>query len=164
MRYRCHICNKEHDDLPDIGADYPDQWYAIPESERAARAKVSSDLCRIDNEHYFIRGVIEIPLIDAPGERFGFGVWVSQAKHNFETYVEHFKDASGIGPFFGWLCTRIKYYEALPEQIKTMAHFPSGDQRPLIRLEPADHALAVDQRDGIRLEKAWEIVHFYMKV
>ena len=33
----------------------------------------------------------------------------------------------------------------------------------MIELEPTAHPLAVDQREGITLEKAWAIVHFYMK-
>ena len=33
--------------------------------------------------------------------------------------------------------------------------------RPAIRVEPTDHPLAVDQRNGITLDKAWDIVHRY---
>jgi hypothetical protein len=44
-----------------------------------------------------------------------------------------------------------------------MAHFRGDGLRPRIELEPADHPLAVDQRDGITLAKAWEVVHFYEK-
>ncbi len=38
----------------------------------------------------------------------------------------------------------------------------ADDQRPKIELEPTGHPLAVHQRDGIPLEKAWEIAHFYL--
>lgn len=161
MGYQCHVCGKEHDDLPDIGADYPDPWFGIPEAERATRVKINSDLCRIDGKEFFIRAVLRIPLIDAPGESFGFGVWVSQAPKNFQAYVEHFQDSSGIGPFFGWLCTRIRYYDEDTFGLKTMAHFQGGNQRPLIVVEPTEHPLAFDQRNGISVAKAWEIVHFY---
>src|SRR5437764_1324349 len=132
MPYPCHVCGKEHDDLPDIGADYPDQWYGMSAAERAARIKMNSDLCRIDGKEFFIRAVLQIPLIDAPGETFSFGVWVSQAPQNFQTYVEHFQDSSGIGPFFGWLCTGVRYYEPSSFGLKTMVHFQAGNQRPLV--------------------------------
>jgi hypothetical protein len=160
VRYRCHTCGKEHDDLPDIGADKPDNWWGIPKKERARRIKLTGDTCIIDDD-YFIRGVIEIPVHDYP-EKFGFGVWVSQKKENFFTYRKH-PDTSAIGPFFGWLCTRIAYYEDSTSLLKTMAHFQDGNLRPRIELEQTNHPLAVDQREGITLEKAWEIVHFYMK-
>lgn len=157
MGYTCPSCGREHDDLPDLGADKPDPWYDIPEKERTTRAELASDTCILDREHYFIRGVILIPVRD--GDRpFGFGVWVSQKRENFLTYVAKPDDAT-IGPFFGWLSTRLSYYEQDTFLIKTMAHFRGKGLRPSIKLEPTDHPLAVAQRDGITLATAWEIVH-----
>jgi hypothetical protein len=161
MSYRCPTCGKIHDDLPDIGADKPDQWFGVPEKERKKRIKFTPDTCIIDNEDYFIRGVVEIPIHDYP-EQFGFGAWVSQKKENFFTYQKH-PDTPDIGPFFGWLCTRIRYYQVDTSMLKTRAHFRGDGLRPSIELEAIDHPLAVDQREGITLEKAWEIVHFYEK-
>ncbi len=159
MSYRCTVCGEQHDDLPDIGADRPDLYWDIPEEERARRIALTSDTCILDNEHYFIRGVLAIPVHELP-RSFGFGVWVSQKRENFFTYRKH-PDSSDIGPFFGWLCTRIAYYPVSTQSLKTRAHFRSAGLRPLIELEPTDHPLAVDQRNGISLAKAWEIVHHY---
>jgi hypothetical protein len=63
----------------------------------------------------------------------------------------------------GWLSTDIHWYAPHPTlRLKTMAHFRGNGLRPVIRLEPAsDHPLAVDQRNGITLDRAWEIVHHY---
>ena len=157
-RYKCTVCGEYHDDLPHIGADKPDQWWGVPEKERKRRIKLTSDTCIIDSD-YFIRGVIEIAVHDYP-ETFGFGVWVSQKRENFLTYLKY-PDSADIGPFFGWLCTRIAYYPQDTLMLKTMAHFRSGNLRPSIEVEPTDHPLAIDQREGITLEKAWEIVHYY---
>jgi hypothetical protein len=159
MSYHCTVCGELHDDLPDIAADKPDQWWGIPEKERRRRIKLTSDTCVIDAEDYFIRGVIEIPVHDHP-RRFGFGVWVSQKRENFRTYVRN-PDTAAIGPFFGWLCTRIAFYPQDTLMLKTMAHFREGNLRPRIELEPTDHPLAVDQRQGITLARAWEIAHYY---
>jgi hypothetical protein len=41
-----------------------------------------------------------------------------------------------------------------------LAHFRRGGLRPTIGLEATDHSLAVDQRDGISLAKAWQIAHY----
>jgi len=159
MPFRCTVCDKIHDELPDVGADKPDIWFDIPEAERATRIKLTSDTCVVDDEFYLIRGVIRLPITDEP-EVFGFGVWVSQKKENFVTYLANY-NTSKIGPFFGWLCTNIRFYDAGTMHLKTMAHFQDGNKRPLIEVEPTDHPLAVDQREGITLAKAWEIVHFY---
>jgi hypothetical protein len=157
--YHCTVCGELHDDLPHIGADKPDQWWDVAEGERDRRIKLTSDTRIIDCEHYFIRGVLQIPVHGHP-DPFGFGVWVSQKKENFFKYLE-FPDSAEIGPFFGWLCTRISYYAEDTLLLKSMSHFRGGGLRPVIELEPTDHPLAVDQRNGITLAKAWEIVHHY---
>jgi hypothetical protein len=159
-RFRCSVCGKDHDELPDIAADKPDQWWSVPAKERGRRIKLTSDTCIIDDEDFFIRGVIEIPIHDYP-QQFGFGVWVSQKPENFRKYVRR-PNTSKIGPFFGWLCTRISYYPQDTTMLKTRAHFRDRGLRPTIELEPTDHPSAVDQREGITFEKALQIVHHYM--
>ena len=122
---------------------------------------LTEDLCIIEARDYFIRGVIHIP-VHGTDEGFGWGVWVSQKKEHFETYREYF-DSADIGPYFGWLCTSISYYEAPTLSLKTTAHFRSNNQRPGIVLHQQDHPLYYQQRDGITLEEAWRIVHHYKR-
>jgi hypothetical protein len=160
MSYRCVICGQLHDDLPDMGADRPDGWWSIPEGERDQRILLTTDTCVIDKKDFFIRGVLEIPIHDF-SRPFGFGVWVSQKPENFWMYIENF-ESEDIGPFFGWLCTRLSYYPVDTLGLKTMAHFRGKRLRPRIEVEPTDHPLALDQRSGIALSKAWEIVHHFM--
>jgi hypothetical protein len=73
MSYQCKTCGREHEGLPAMGADRPDHWWEIPEHERDRRIKLTEDTCAIDDEHFFIRGVLEIPLTDHDGT-FDFGV------------------------------------------------------------------------------------------
>jgi len=159
MSFRCTVCGEMHDDLPHVGSDRPDPYWDVAEEERERRIELTSETCVIDDEDFFIRGVIEIPVHDHP-RAFGFGVWISQKRENFEAYQDD-PDASGIGPFFGWLSTHIAFYPEETFLLKTRAHFRGGGLRPLIELEPTDHPLAVDQREGITLRKALEIAHFY---
>lgn len=161
MGFRCKTCDEEHEGLPDIGFQKPDPWFDVPEDERARRVVLTADTCSIDDEDFFIRGVLALPIVDGePGESFGFGVWVSQKKENFERYLAS-PDSAEIGPFFGWLSTRIGYYAEDTFLLKTRAHFRGGDLRPAIELEPTDHPLSIDHHQGITLAKAWEIVHHF---
>ena len=157
LAYRCATCGETHNDLPDVGLLWPDPYFDVPEVERSVRVKATSDTCAIDDEHFFIRGVILVPLLGGR-DYFGLGVWVSQKRENFQTYMEYF-DSPDIGPFFGWLSNRISYYERDTFLLKTMAPFQSNHQRPLIKLEPSDHPLYTDYADGISIDKAWSIVH-----
>jgi hypothetical protein len=157
--YRCATCGRLHHDLPDIGSAEPWHYLTVPEEDRERRTQLTADTCIIDDEDYFIRRVIEIPVHDYP-ERFGFGVWVSQKRDNFQAYLRQ-PGSSEIGPFFGWLCTRLSVYPVDTLGLKTMAHFRERGLRPYIVVEPTDHQLAVEQREGITLHRAWEIVHWY---
>jgi len=158
MGYSCAVCGKPHEGLPDLGIDRPDPWWGVPEPERERRIRLTPDHCVIDERDYFIRGVLSLPIVGSD-RSFGFGVWVSQKKENFEKYLERPEDR-GIGPFFGWLSTRIAFYSPDTFLLKTMAHFRGGGLRPWIELEPTDHPLSLDQRNGISEERAWEIVHW----
>lgn len=158
--YICTVCGQHHGDLPHVAFDMPLYAREIPEMERPARVFLTDDLCSVDSEHFFIRGVLEIPVHDYP-EEFGFGVWVSQKEENYRAYADS-GESNEIGPFFGWLSNEIAFYPERTLSLKARAHFRGNGLRPFIRLEPTDHPLAVDQRKGIALARAWEIVHYYI--
>ncbi len=161
MSYVCKTCGKTHEGLPDVSFQYPDYYFRVPDVERDDRIKCDSDLCSIDKEDYFIRGIILIPVHNHK-HKFGIGVWVSQKKENFETYIDNY-DTADIGPFFGWLSNHIPFYEEETVSLKTMAHFQGSGQRPLIEVEPCEHRLYRDYSEGISLDEAWEMAHSYIK-
>jgi hypothetical protein len=158
MPYLCATCGKEHTDLPHVGFPAPFHW-----ADRFANdpnSLLTEDLCIIQGEDFFVRGVIEIPVHDYEHE-FGWGVWVSHKKENFEAYRAN-PESAAIGPFFGWLCTKIQYFPETTLELKTMAHYRSGRLRPRIVLEEdSPHPLCRQQREGITLSEAWTIVHHY---
>jgi len=157
MAYRCATCGKTHDGIPDLSFQRPDPYFGVPESERDSRIQANSDLCTIDDEDFFIRGVILLPILGQV-DHFGLGVWISQRRENFYTYVNNF-DTREIGPFVGWLSNRIPFYEVDTWAMKTIAHFQGKGQRPHIELEPSDHPLYADYSKGVTLDRAWSIVH-----
>ena len=143
--------------MPDLGFRWPDPYFGVPEAERPTRIQATADTCSIDDQDFFIRGVLLIP-IKGSLHHLGLGVWVSQKRENFQTYLDHFETAE-IGPFFGWLSNSIPFYPRDTWALKTMAHFQGNNQRPLIKLEPSDHPLYTDYSEGITLHRAWSIVH-----
>jgi hypothetical protein len=155
VAYKCATCNKIHTDLPHIGFGAPLHW-----SDKLAddpNSLLTSDLCIIEGRDFFVHGVIEIPVHDYEHE-FGWGVWVSHKKENFETYRNN-SDSAAIGPFFGWLCNEIVGYSQSTLNLKTMAHYRGGKLRPRIEIGESDHPLYLQQRDGISLAEAWAMVH-----
>ena len=140
-----------------MGFRWPDPYFGVPEPERATRIKATSDTCSIDDEDFFIRGVILVPIRNH-ADHFGIGVWVSQKRENFQAYLDNF-DSADIGPFFGWLSNRIRFYQPETWALPTMAHFQGHNRRPLIKLKPSEHPLYRDFAEGITMDRAWSIVH-----
>jgi hypothetical protein len=154
----CRTCGRFHAELPmSFGADAPVPYYAIPENERKARCDLTSDACVIDSEHFFIRGCLEIPVLE--GTRpFVWGVWTSLSKQNFKRMAEMWETPGRESepPYFGWLCSLLPFY---PEtlHLKTQVHTRPVGQRPFVELEPTDHPLAVEQRQGITMDRVREM-------
>ena len=157
-RWRCGSCGQWHDDLPlASGPPAPMLWFTIPESEREQRAMLSSDLCLIDEQHGFIVGNLEIPIIGSD-KLFSWDAWVSVSLPNFKRAFQLWEQVGRESepPYFGWLSSVLPGY---PETIhlKAMVQTREVGRRPHIELEPTDHPLAVEQRSGITWERVQEI-------
>ena len=157
MRFTCTSCGEVHDGLADLSFAAPYYYYTVPEAERQRRCALSSDLCSIDDEDFFIRGCLEIPIIGT-SERFTWGVWCSLNRANFERYREVFSDPhqSQVGPFFGWLSSRLPGY---PNTLllKVMAHLRDQRTRPWFELEESEHPLSNEYRHGITTKRLQEL-------
>ena len=157
FEFRCQTCDEIHKGMPGFGAVAPRSYYAIAEAERALRCELGTDECVIDQASFFVRGCLEITVLGAD-EPLIWGVWVSLSEQHFIAWLRVFEQErrSHVGPFFGWLNAWLKPY---PETInlKTQVHLRDHGLRPLIELEPTDHPLALEQRNGISVDRVAEI-------
>lgn len=143
--------------MPALDTDAPISYYAVPEAEREARYQRDADTCIIDASMYFVRGCLELP-VHGESEAFSWGVWVSLSEPGFRQWVACFESAgrSHIGAFFGWLNAALSPYPNTVN-LKTHVHLRDGVIRPFIELEPTDHPLAVEQREGISASRVAEL-------
>jgi hypothetical protein len=156
--WTCRCCGKQFSTLPlSYASAAPDPWFAIPQTERDKRALLGGDQCIIDDEQFFIRGCLEIPILGR-SESFDWGVWVSLSQSSFERVGDLGEvDVRENEPaFFGWLCTEISVYPRT-FGLKTNVHLRNNRQRPFIRLEPTEHPLAQEQCTGITLQRVEKI-------
>ncbi|WP_434095370.1 DUF2199 domain-containing protein [Streptomyces flaveolus] len=137
-------------------ADAPAVW--DPSFAGTDDCLLSSDQCVIRAEYYFVKGLIEIPVIGSD-EVFSWGVWVSLSRDNFSRAADLW-DTPGREsekPYFGWLTTDLPLYSPTTLNLKTHVHTRPVGERPNVELEPTDHPLAVEQRTGITLDRVREI-------
>ena len=159
VTFRCSCCGRVITGLPDLAYDAPDHYHQLPEPERTVRARLSSDLCTIDDEDHFVRGVCLLP-VQGTDQTFGFGVWVSLSHENFRRYAETFEDddQSKLGTLFGWLCNRIPTY---PDTVNLQTAVVPQDlrARPQVWIGEAHtaHPLYIEQQSGITKKRLGKI-------
>jgi hypothetical protein len=86
---------------------------------------------------------------------FEWGAWVSLSQDSFErmSAVWEQPGRERERPVFGWLATELSVYVPSTSNLKTIVHTQPVGLRPLIELEPTEHPLAVDQREGVSLAR-----------
>jgi hypothetical protein len=165
--WKCASCSEEHRGIFDLGCAKPDAFSGSEEYEPNAVVissthGLSEDFCILDGEHYFIRCILMLPLIGAPGQYFSYGVWSTLSKKNFVTYSETFDvgEQGSLGPWFGWFSNRLRGY---PEtfNLKCQVHPQNGRNRPWLELEPNDHPLTKESSEGISFDRLMEIYSLY---
>ena len=158
FRFQCSCCGETHEGSPSFGYDSPHYYDCLSEQDKKALGKLSDDFCTIEHDEgkdFFIRTTLEVPILGAE-EGFLWGIWISVSEANFNKYVDHYKSDTYEDHYFGWFSNKLPYY---PDtlSLKASACIRPGGQRPNIELEPTEHPLSIDFRDGINWEKAVEI-------
>ena len=151
--FKCASCEETHDGVPGFSWDYPIHYLDIPEAEREQRCVLTADTCVINQEWFFVKANLEIPVLDAP-EPLVFGVWVSLSEFNFRRYesLEGSSERVDEPPMFAWFSTPLKGYPDT-DGLKSQIWLRAPGTLPYVELEPTDHPLAVDQRSGITVAR-----------
>lgn len=149
--YTCSCCGQRHEGLPALAYAAPAYWSDAQATTDPEGNRLDSDLCIVGGEHHFIRCVLRVP-IQGTDATLEWGVWLSQSKANFDLYAETFGNTPEREAF-GYLAHRLPSY---PDTLnmRALAHWQSGGQRPWVELEPCDHPLYRDWSEGITREQA----------
>jgi hypothetical protein len=161
--WTCPCCGLKHGGLVDLVSVRPDAWAGgeepRPNSEVLTSTNIlTEDFCVINREHFFVRCLLRLPIVTKPDISFGFGTWATLSSANFDLYIDTFDsgEQGGLGPWFGWFSNRLDGY---PDtfNLKCQVQPRAGRQRPYIQLEPTQHPLAIEQRNGITFDRLLEI-------
>jgi hypothetical protein len=159
LTYKCTCCGQVYDELPlCFGSEFPDYYFSVPVEEREKRIELKKSLCVVDNQHFFHRGRLTIPIIDHK-ENLHFDIWTSISPENFNKRMDLWENPNRTKeePYFGWLQTNVPSYgETL--NIKTIAIEQQVGNIPEIKSIEEGHALTIDQDAGITYKRAVEIV------
>ena len=146
----CSGCGEHHPEMPlAFRSPAPVNWLS-EDLEGDPDSELGSDQCVIRGEEFYVLGLIQVPVRE-DDRVFEWGVWVSLSRENFARSTEVWtrEGRESEPPVFGWLSTDLPTYVPTTVNLKTMVHTREVGRRPLVELEPTDHPLAIEQRNGI---------------
>jgi len=160
----CPICKKKHLDVPlCYGGEAP--YYLLeldpPLNEKNFndRVELSSDQCVIDGNQFFIRGHIDIKILDN-NEIFSWSVWCSVSEESFLHMSDNWENNDRINfrAYFGYLMTIVEIY---PDTLLQKVSIKSNEIGfvPSISILDKKHPMTIDQQKGISYRKVLEINH-----
>jgi hypothetical protein len=157
--FKCATCGKMHATLPrSFAAGFPDMYANMRREGRDARSIIGSDQCVVDQKWFFIRGCLEIPVLNST-EPFLWGLWASVVERVYDEISESWEEIGREktrGPFKGRLANSLSIYaETLNLRVSIIIQ-PVGT-RPLFVVDESEHPLAMEQRGGISEGRVQEL-------
>jgi hypothetical protein len=157
------ICRDCGTPLPEVplcyGAEAPWRALGVTENEFEKRVDLTRDQCVVDEQHFFVRGHIQIPIIGSD-DVFSWSVWCSLSEQSFLYASDRWFEPARVNdpPYFGWLMTSLPVY---PEtrHLKTSVQSREVGYVPLVTVESTEHPLAIEQHNGITRARVEEIAH-----
>jgi hypothetical protein len=172
LKWKCSSCEEWHTG-PCLDFSYHAPFYWTKEHEEASRREtllpgwgqerrsrtfLNEDYCAINDQDFFVRGIIKVPIIGT-AEEFCWGVWGSLSRENFGTLLKRHDDPrrSDIPAMFSWLSSQIPQY---PDtlSLKMYTHIQDSNLRPYFELEPTDHPLSEEYHKGITPQRVKELM------
>ena len=108
----------------------------------------------------FILANIELPVVGGD-DPFVWTCWFSLSEASFERMDRLWEEPGREEqePAFGWLSSALPTYVPSTIGLKARVHTRPVGERPWVELEPTQHPLAVEQRDGIPPERIIAVYH-----
>ncbi|MDX6485282.1 MAG: hypothetical protein QOF43_435 [Gaiellaceae bacterium] len=156
MGFVCSVCGEFHDErMLDIRLGLPDAIHALTDEEREKRAWLSDDFAVLDDEHFYVRGLLDIPIPELEA-RFGYGIWAEVTQEEFLQLMGRWNDPVQPEPLEAVLANELSPY-AGTAGLRVLFRPVSADRLPAVTLLDADHELVADQQRGISATRSDEL-------
>jgi hypothetical protein len=156
----CDACGLDHDgELFELGYFRPDVIVGMDAEARAARARESNDICRLDESRFFLRGVLPLP-IHGRDDGYMLGVWVEVSAASFARIHALWTDADQANEpaFAATLANDVRHHPGSLGQAVTV-RLTGPTTRPSVFVVDPAHPLAIEQRDGVSFHRASEYTY-----
>jgi hypothetical protein len=156
VAFVCSVCGEHHDErLLDIRLGLPGAIHALDGDERAQRAWLADDFAVLDDERFFVRGLLELPIPEL-GSRFGYGTWLEVSMPDFQELMRRWHSDEQFDPVGCVVANELEPYRETTGLAATL-RATSPDKLPMVELDDAPHVLVREQQHGIGAARADEL-------
>ncbi len=158
--YACNECGAHHDGLP---MSYRVEFMSDLHEPASLKFEKSGELCSA-GEYRYIRANIELPIVGSPSDIFVYTCWISLSQKSYKRLRGSWELPwrTKQEPAFGWVCCVLPTYEPTTYLLKSLVHTRRLGMRPCVELEPTDHPLAREQREGIGSDRITALYHAFL--
>jgi hypothetical protein len=156
MPFVCSLCGQHHDErLLDIRLGLPHVIHALDPDERTRRAWLADDFAVLDDERFFVRGLLALPI---PGidDRFAYGTWVEVSMPDFRELMRRWHDEEQFGPVECTVANELEPYRNTLD-LRATLRATAPDELPAVELADAAHELVGAQQRGISVRRSDEL-------
>jgi hypothetical protein len=147
----CSTCGETHIGAPlSWGPDAPKAWATLDASEREKHSELGTDQCVIDDQRFFIRGRIEIQVVDTK-QTFAWLVWVEVNPRDFMSMSNLWttEGRENKAPIYdARIANELPIYEKPILDVSVKVHTRPVGQRPFFEVT-GDHQVRDEQCSGI---------------
>jgi hypothetical protein len=157
LQFDCDVCSQRHDLPLNMGFSVPDVVSKLKPWEKEERCKTSEDWCIFDDQFFYVRGCLEVPIIGT-NSVFSWGVWTTLGVDDFDATMELWNDPARTKEpdYKGSLANTMPTYKETRNLSLAVRTRAVGD-RPLLLVTDEEHGLFAHQRQGMPMERAIEL-------
>ncbi|WP_116808239.1 DUF2199 domain-containing protein [Steroidobacter cummioxidans] len=153
----CESCGKPHAGAAiELAFKLPDDVFALPEQDRQSRCRISSDIVVLDDERFFIRGLVPLKVAKR-NQDYALGVWAEVSEDVFGRIYDLWDDPdqSEAPRLPGTLANALPFHESTVG-LTVAIQLIGTTSRPEFFLDPVEHSLFAEQSRGIDEHRAYE--------
>jgi hypothetical protein len=158
----CSVCGERHPLALSYSVKAPLAAAEVPMEELEQRVAFTPDQCAIDGRDFYLRGRILIPVIGSEMP-FVWGIWAEVSPKNFIRTSELWtvEGRENEPAFPGWLNSNLPIFGDTVN-LEVMVETQPVGKRPHFTVIDENHPLAVEQREGITVERVQDIAEMML--
>jgi hypothetical protein len=153
----CDTCGKEHPrEEIELVFVLPQPIFELSEAQRVQRCDIGTDMCAIDRNRFFLRGLLPIP-VKGRTIPYRIGLWAEVDEATFGRIYQLWEDPSQKDePLLAAILANDVPLVPSTVGIEIDIRLIGPTTRPEFFLRNAAHPLAIEQRGGVDAHRALE--------